>query len=84
MNAWIRSWHRAGTFTPPASQLITNGVPGPTVTFDGRHWNAADGTIWRAAPGGHIQPGPDAGSTDVEVCQILPDGQIPGQTALFD
>lgn len=80
MHTWIRDTPAHPTV--PALQLITNGVPGPTVAYDNGRWIAADGTQWE--PTGHIQPGPHTASTDVEVCQILPDGQIPGQTALFD
>lgn len=80
MHTWIRD--TPAHPTAPPLQLITNGVPGPTVAFDGRHWLAADGTAWVGT--GHIQPGPLPGSVDVEVRQVLPDGQIPGQTALFD
>lgn len=81
MRTWIET-HPDALF----QHLVTDGVPGPAVTFDGRYWQATDGTRWQSTGEVH-----SAGATPYNrvLCAIVRpvltnDGQIPGQTSLFD
>lgn len=63
--------------------LVTEGVSGPAVEFDGTHWQATDGTAWQSTGEVHLAD-PATNTVCVIVRQVLINGQIPGQASLLD